>query len=60
MIEADPETLHGSGDGFAAGDRCFHQKFGMGWIQVVDGDHLTIEFDKAGAKRVVAAFVEKR
>ena len=60
LIEADPETLHGSGDGFAAGDRCFHQKFGMGWIQVVDGDHLTIEFDKAGAKRVVAAFVEKR
>ncbi len=44
---------------FKAGDRCFHQKFGNGDVIAVDGDHLTIEFDKAGRKAVVAAFVEK-
>ena len=59
LIEAEPEILHGSGAGFAKGDRCFHQKFGMGWIRTVEGDHLTIDFDNAGAKKVVAAFVEK-
>jgi len=59
LIEAEPEVLHGSGDGFAKGDRCFHQKFGMGWVRTVKGDHLTIDFDSAGSKKVVAAFVEK-
>jgi DNA helicase-2/ATP-dependent DNA helicase PcrA len=59
LIEAEPEALHGSGVAFALGDRCFHQKFGMGWVRVVEGDHLTIDFDKAGTKKVVAAFVEK-
>ncbi|MGH6619786.1 MAG: ATP-dependent helicase [Alphaproteobacteria bacterium] len=59
LIEAEPEALHGSGVGFARGDRCFHQKFGMGLIRIVEGDHLTIEFDNAGTKKVVAAFVEK-
>ena len=59
LIEAEPESLHGSGDGFAVGDRCFHQKFGMGWVRSVEGDHLSIEFDNAGLKKVVAAFVEK-
>lgn len=59
LIEAEPEVLHGSGAGFARGDRCFHQKFGMGLIRIVEGDHLTIDFDNAGTKKVVAAFVEK-
>jgi len=40
-------------------DRCFHQKFGMGTVEAVDGDHLTIAFDKAGMKRVMAQFVAK-
>jgi DNA helicase-2/ATP-dependent DNA helicase PcrA len=44
---------------FAVGDRCFHQKFGMGEVREVDGDKLTIAFDKAGEKRVVAAFVSR-
>jgi len=59
LIEAEPEILHGSGAGFSRGDRCFHQKFGMGSVRVVEGDHLTIDFDNAGTKKVVAAFVEK-
>ncbi len=59
LIDAQPEALHGAGAGFAVGDRCFHQKFGMGDVMAVDGDHLTIQFDHAGTKKVVAAFVEK-
>jgi len=29
-------------------DRVFHQKFGNGNVVVVDGNKLTIAFDKAG------------
>ena len=59
LVSTEPEAYHGSGGAFAEGDRCFHQKFGMGNVRVVDGDYLTIDFDNAGTKRVVAAFVEK-
>ena len=59
FIEATAEPLSDAKAGFAPGDRCFHQKFGMGNIRAVDGDKLTIQFDKAGEKRVVAAFVSK-
>jgi DNA helicase-2/ATP-dependent DNA helicase PcrA len=44
---------------FGEGERVFHQKFGPGTITAVDGDRLTIEFDKAGKKTVVAGFVDK-
>ena len=60
-----PTTIEGSAlpvggdDDFAPSDRCFHQKFGMGTVEAVDGDHLTIAFDKAGTKRVIAQFVAK-
>ena len=40
-----------------AGDRVFHQKFGNGNVISKDGDKLTIAFDKAGEKKVVAGFV---
>jgi len=39
------------------GDRVFHQKFGNGNVLSKDGDKLSISFDKAGEKRVVAGFV---
>ncbi|WP_099827590.1 ATP-dependent helicase [Oceaniglobus indicus] len=42
---------------FTAGDRVFHTKFGYGTVMGVEGDKLDIEFDKAGAKKVVAKFV---
>jgi PcrA/UvrD tudor domain len=44
---------------FAIGDRVFHQKFGNGNVVAVDGNKLTIAFDKAGEKRVVDSFVER-
>ena len=59
FIEATAEPIADSEASFAPGDRCFHQKFGMGNIRAVDGDKLTIDFDKAGEKRVVSAFVTK-
>jgi DNA helicase II / ATP-dependent DNA helicase PcrA len=43
---------------YAVGDRVFHQKFGNGRVVAVDGNKLTIAFDKAGEKRVVDSFVE--
>ena len=44
---------------FAPGDRVFHLKFGNGNVTHVDGNKLTIQFDKAGEKRVVDSFVER-
>jgi DNA helicase-2/ATP-dependent DNA helicase PcrA len=45
--------------GFACGERVFHDKFGYGRITEIDGNKLTIDFEKAGQKRVVASFVTK-
>ncbi len=42
---------------FEVGERVFHQKFGYGNIQNIEGDKLQIEFDKAGNKKVVSKFI---
>jgi DNA helicase II / ATP-dependent DNA helicase PcrA len=44
---------------FLIGDRVFHQKFGNGDVVAVDGNKLTIAFDRAGEKRVVDSFVQR-
>jgi DNA helicase-2/ATP-dependent DNA helicase PcrA len=44
---------------FNLDDRVFHQKFGYGHVTKIDGNKLTIAFDKAGEKKVVDSFVEK-
>ena len=49
----------GTVSSFAVGERVFHQKFGNGNVVAVDGNKLTIAFDKAGEKRVVDSFVER-
>jgi DNA helicase-2/ATP-dependent DNA helicase PcrA len=49
----------GTTSSFTVGDRVFHQKFGNGNVVAVDGNKLTIRFDKAGEKRVVDSFVER-
>jgi ATP-dependent DNA helicase UvrD/PcrA len=49
----------GTVSSFTVGERVFHQKFGNGNVVAVDGNKLTIAFDKAGEKRVVDSFVEK-
>ncbi|RTL97141.1 ATP-dependent DNA helicase [Ancylobacter aquaticus] len=43
---------------FVVGDRVFHQKFGYGEVASVEGNKLTVQFDKAGEKKVVDSFVE--
>jgi len=49
----------GTVSAYAVGDRVFHQKFGNGNVTVVDGNKLTIAFDRAGEKRVVDSFIER-
>jgi DNA helicase-2/ATP-dependent DNA helicase PcrA len=44
---------------YARGDRVFHQKFGYGLVKGVEGNKLTVAFDKAGEKKVLDSFVEK-
>lgn len=44
---------------FTLGDRVFHQKFGYGQVTKIDGNKLTIGFEKAGEKKVVDSFVER-
>lgn len=43
---------------FSLGARVFHEKFGYGRVARVDGNKLTIAFDKAGEKKVIDSFVK--
>ncbi len=42
---------------FETGTRVFHQKFGYGLITGIEGDKLTVAFEKAGEKKVIASYV---
>ena len=44
---------------FSVGDRVFHLKFGNGNVAAVDGNKLTVDFDKAGQKRVLDSFLDR-
>jgi len=44
---------------YSLGERVFHQKFGYGHIVKIDGNKLSIDFDKAGEKKVVDSFVQR-
>ncbi|MCY1705594.1 ATP-dependent helicase [Pannonibacter sp. SL95] len=44
---------------FEKGERVFHIKFGYGRITAIEGNKLTIDFEKAGEKRVIDSFVER-
>jgi len=44
---------------FSLGERVFHIKFGYGAIASIEGNKLTIDFEKAGRKRVLDNFVER-
>ncbi|WP_018183500.1 ATP-dependent helicase [Kaistia granuli] len=49
----------GSGSNYKLGERVFHQKFGYGAIIEIEGNKLTVDFEKAGTKKVVDSFVSK-
>ncbi len=51
-------SINQAASNFGIGDRVFHLKFGNGNIVSIDGNKLTIDFDKAGQKRVLDSFVE--
>ncbi|HEY3777830.1 MAG TPA: UvrD-helicase domain-containing protein [Rhizomicrobium sp.] len=62
LIEAQAhvvQTTDPHSAAYARGDRVFHQKFGYGRVSVVEGNKLTVDFDKAGAKRVIDQFVSR-
>ena len=44
---------------YRAGDRVFHVKFGYGLVRQIEGNKLTVAFDKAGEKKVIDSFVER-
>ena len=44
---------------YKRGDRVFHIKFGYGKVTAVEGNKLSVDFEKAGAKKVLDGFVEK-
>src|SRR6185312_14908953 len=48
-----------SASDYQRGDRVFHQKFGYGAVAAVEGNKLTVNFEKAGEKKVIDSFVEK-
>jgi DNA helicase-2/ATP-dependent DNA helicase PcrA len=61
-IEAQAWSVQTSDPGasqYSRGDRVFHQKFGYGRVSFVEGNKLTVDFDKAGEKRVIDQFVSR-
>ncbi|MEQ1901073.1 MAG: UvrD-helicase domain-containing protein [Devosia sp.] len=52
-------TDDGRGSKYVVGERVFHLKFGYGKVESVEGNKLSIEFEKAGKKKVLDSFVSK-
>jgi DNA helicase-2/ATP-dependent DNA helicase PcrA len=57
QIEGELTAKSAAVSGCDHGARVFHQKFGPGTVIGVDGNKLTVEFDKAGRKMVLDSFV---
>ena len=49
----------GAPSAYSEGARVLHLKFGPGTVALVDGNKLTVDFDKAGRKMVLDSFVER-
>ena len=54
-VQATPSTEVSN---FAVGERVFHDKFGYGMVEDVEGNKLLVAFEKAGTKRVVDRFLK--
>ena len=59
VYEIESDAKSSSASAFVPGARVFHIKFGNGTVASVDGNKLTVEFDKAGEKRVIDQFVSR-
>ncbi len=53
IIDATATPAHNTGD------RVFHQKFGYGTVTEIEQNKLTINFEKAGTKNVLADYVSR-
>ncbi len=58
LIEGELVAKSSVSSSFAKGARVFHIKFGPGTVAAVDGNKLTVDFDKAGRKMVLESFVQ--
>ncbi len=58
-IEGELVAKSSATSSFARGARVFHMKFGPGTVALVDGNKLTVDFDKAGRKMVLESFLQK-
>lgn len=60
MIEGEVIARSSGGAcAFEKGERVFHQKFGYGSVTAIEGNKLTVDFEKTGPKRVIDSFLEK-
>jgi DNA helicase-2/ATP-dependent DNA helicase PcrA len=59
LIEGELTAKSSGTSAYEAGARVFHVKFGPGSVASVDGNKLTVDFDKAGRKMVLDSFVQK-
>jgi DNA helicase II / ATP-dependent DNA helicase PcrA len=57
-IEGELVAKSSATSSFDKGARVFHLKFGPGTVAAVDGNKLTVDFDKAGRKMVLESFVQ--
>jgi DNA helicase-2/ATP-dependent DNA helicase PcrA len=57
-VKTSPVTLPPAG-GFNTGQRVFHETFGYGKVLGQQGQHLHIQFEKAGTKRMLQDFVKR-
>ena len=58
LIEGELVAKSSATSAFTKGARVFHIKFGNGTVAAVDGNKLTVDFDKAGRKMVLESFVQ--
>jgi DNA helicase-2/ATP-dependent DNA helicase PcrA len=52
-------TDDGRGSKYSVGERVFHLKFGYGRVESIEGNKLSIDFEKAGRKKVLDSFVNR-
>ncbi len=58
VINARAQEVSSGPSRYEVGNRVFHQKFGYGEVTEAEGGKLTVQFDKAGEKKVMESFVE--
>lgn len=44
---------------FAVGERVFHEKFGYGLVEDVEGNKLSVDFESTGPKKIIDSFVKR-